>query len=137
MASDRNGNTNRVSVLLDANALMTPAEFGVDIFSEIELLVGAFEPLTLTEVVSELKGLSTGKGRCASAARVGHSLSRRCRIENSPVSGIPVDDMIVRYAEENGCMVMTNDRGLRNKLLKLHIDVIVLRNQKTLEIIRG
>jgi hypothetical protein len=58
-------------------------------------------------------------------------------VSKNPDNKIPVDDMIVRYADENNCMVMTNDRGLKNKLLEYHIDVIVLRNQKTLEIIRG
>ena len=126
-----------MKVLFDANALMIPGQFGVDIFSETEGLIGSFEPVTIEGVVSELEGLSCGRGRNASAARVGVSLSRRCTVSKNPDNKIPVDDMIVRYADENNCMVMTNDRGLKNKLLEYHIDVIVLRNQKTLEIIRG
>jgi len=45
-----------VRVLLDANALMMPAQFGVDIFSEIELLIGAYEPVILEDILSELEG---------------------------------------------------------------------------------
>jgi len=126
-----------VSVLLDANGLMIPVQFGVDVFSGIEDLVGSFEPVTLEEVVRELEGLSKGRGRDAAAAKVGLSLSRRCTVEKSPVSGVPVDDMIVRFADSTGCMVLTNDRRLRERLLDKNIDVISLRNQKTLEIIRG
>ena len=124
-------------VLLDANGLMVPVQFGVDVFTEIEGLVGSFEPVTLEEIVKELEGLSKGRGRDAAAAKVGLSLIRRCVVEKSPLSGVPVDDMIVDFADETGCMVMTNDRRLRERLLDKNIDVISLRNQKTLEIIRG
>lgn len=116
---------------------MIPGQFGVDIFSETENLVGSFDPVTIKGVVAELEGLSLGRGRDASAARVGLSLSRRCTVIDNVKSSIPVDDMIVKTAEEMDCMVLTNDRGLKNKLLENNIDVIVLRNQKTLEIIRG
>ncbi|MDD3399095.1 MAG: hypothetical protein PHW93_05825 [Candidatus Methanomethylophilaceae archaeon] len=126
-----------MKVLFDANALMIPGQFSVDIYSGTEGLIGSFEPVTLEGVVSELEGISLGRGRDASAARVGLSLSRRCEVLKNPDNSIPVDDMILKYADENGCIVMTNDRGLRNKLLDFHIDVIVLRNQKTLEILKG
>lgn len=126
-----------MKVLFDANALMIPGQFGVDIFSETENLVGSFDPVTIKGVVAELEGLCNGRGRDASAARVGLSLSRRCTVIDNVKSNIPVDDKIVKTAEEMDCMVLTNDRGLKNKLLENNIDVIVLRNQKTLEIIRG
>lgn len=126
-----------MNVLLDANGLMVPGQFGVDIFEGIGWLVGSFEPVTLPEVIKELEGISGGRGRDASAARVAISLSKRCSLVRSPVEGVPVDDMIISYAVETGCMVMTNDRGLRERLLDKNIDVISLRNQKTLEILRS
>ena len=137
MAPYRDGNPGRVRVLLDANGLMGPVQFGVDVFTEIEGLVGSFEPVTLEEVVRELEGLSRGRGRDAAAAKVGLSLARRCTVEKSPVNSVPVDDMITEFADMTGCMVMTNDRRLRERLLDKNIDVIYLRNQKTLEILRG
>jgi rRNA-processing protein FCF1 len=126
-----------VRVLLDANGLMVPVQFSVDIFTAIEGLVGSFEPVTLEGVVRELEGLSKGRGRDAAAAKVGLSLTERCLVEKSPLNAVPVDDMIVDFADRTGCMVMTNDRRLRERLLDKNIDVISLRNQKTLEIIRG
>lgn len=137
MAPDRDGNTRRVSVLFDANGLMIPGQFGVDVFSGIEDIVGSFEAVTLEEVVKELEGLSRGRGRDAAAAKVGLSLARRCIVQKSPVTDVPVDDMIVRFADSTGSMVLTNDRRLKERLLDKNIDVISLRNQKTLKIIRG
>ena len=124
-------------VLFDANALMIPVQFGVDVFAGVEELVGAFVPVTLVGVNDELVGLSQGQGRNAAAARVGVALASRCRVVRSPHQALPVDDRIVRYAEESGCTVVTNDRRLREKLLHRHIDVIYLREKKRLEIIRG
>ncbi len=116
---------------------MIPVQFGIDIFSEIEALVGAYEPVTLEDVTRELAGIASGRGRDATAARVGIRLAGRCRVETSPHTDVPVDERIVRYAVENGCMVATNDRLLRSALLKRNIDVIYLREKKRLEIIRG
>ena len=124
-------------VLFDANALMIPGEFGVDVFTETEMLIGRYEPITLRGVVNELEGLSQGRGRGASAARVGLRLSQRCKICDNPSENMPVDDMIVTFADNCGCIVMTNDRGLKKKLTGCGIDIIVLRNQKTLDIIRS
>jgi hypothetical protein len=68
---------------------------------------------------------------------VGATLASRCRVVRSQYQDLPVDDRIVQYAEECGCMVVTNDRCLREKLLYRHIDVIYLREKKRLDIIRG
>jgi len=127
----------RVKVLFDTNALMMPVQFGIDIFRDVEALAGAYDPVTLTDVQEELAGLAHGRGRDAAAAKVGFALSRRCTLESSEHPEIPVDDRIVRYARDNGCIVATNDRGLRKKLLDHQIDVICMREQKRLEILRN
>jgi len=116
---------------------MIPVQFGIDIFSEIEALVGAYEPVTLEDVTRELAGIASGRGRDAAAARVGIRLAGRCRVEKSPHKEVPVDERIILYAVENECMVATNDRLLKSALLNRNIDVIYLREKKKLEIIRG
>ena len=124
-------------VLFDANALMIPVQFGVDVFTGVEELIGAFEPVTLEDVKDELTGLSRGRGRDAAAAKVGATLVSRCRVVRSVHQDVTVDERIIRYAEEHHCVVVTNDRGLRGELLSRHIDVIYLREKKRLDIIRG
>jgi len=116
---------------------MVPGQFGVDIFSEIEGVLGSYEPLTLEDVISELKGLSSGKGRDSSAARVGIMLSKRCSIICKNYPGSSVDDRIISFAEDCGGIVATNDRELKVRLLDKNIDVITLRKQKTFEIIKA
>jgi len=44
---------------------------------------------------------------------------------------------VVRAAEESGCVVVTNDRAVRNSLLGKGLGVVTLRGRKRLEFIRG
>jgi len=134
--TDRDRNTERVIVLLDANALMMPAQNKIDLFEELRRLLGAFDSVVLSGVLRELDGLARGKGRDAAAARLGKTLAARCSVPENQESGEPVDDQIISYAETTRCMVVTNDRVLRDALLSRGIRVISLVNDKKLDIIR-
>jgi rRNA-processing protein FCF1 len=126
-----------VKVLLDTNALTMPAQFGIDLYDGLMALLGDFESITLEEVVGELSGLARGHGRDAAAARVGLELARRSRIVPSGSSAESVDDRLIEYARREGCIVVTNDRRLRNDLLREGIGVVSMRKERTLELISG
>jgi len=126
-----------VKVLLDANALMMPAEFQVDLFDELRNLIGGFEPIVLSSVMRELEGLTLAKGRSGAAARLGLALGKECTIAmggDAPAGS--VDEQVIEYAVQNGCMVVTNDRRVRDELLIRGIGVISMRKQKKLELLR-
>jgi uncharacterized protein len=137
MAVDRHGRSGRVRILLDTNALLMPAQFGVDLYDELLALFGDFEPIALEEVVGELSGLARGRGRDAAAARVGLALVRRSTVVPSGSTAEGVDNRVIEYARREGCTVVTNDRELRNALLREGVDVVSMRRQKTLELLRG
>jgi len=126
-----------VRVLLDTNALLMPAQFGIDLYDELMALFGDFEPITLEEVVGELSGLARGRGRDAAAARVGLAMARRSKIVPSGSTAERVDDRVIEYALREGCIVVTNDRQLRNALLREGVDVVSMRRERTLELMRG
>ncbi|MDI6866905.1 MAG: nucleotide-binding protein [Methanoculleus sp.] len=126
-----------MKVLLDTNALTMPAQFGIDLYDGLMALLGDFESITLEEVVGELSGLARGHGRDAAAARVGLELARRSRIVPSGSSAESVDDRLIEYARREGCIVVTNDRRLRNDLLREGIGVVSMRKERTLELISG
>jgi len=126
-----------VKVLLDANALMMPAQFQIDLFDELRMLVGSFEPVVLSGVLQELTGLSRAKGRDGAAARCGLTLVEKCTIaKNVDLHAGSVDAQVIEYATQNKCLVVTNDRRVRDALFAQGIGVISLRNQKKLEILR-
>ncbi|MDD2472760.1 MULTISPECIES: PIN domain-containing protein [unclassified Methanoculleus] len=126
-----------MKVLLDTNALLMPVQFGIDLYDELQALFGDFEPVTLEEVVGELSGLSRGRGRDATAARVGLAMARRSTVVPSGSSADRVDDRVIEYARREGCTVVTNDRELRNALLREGVDVVSMRRARTLELLRG
>jgi rRNA-processing protein FCF1 len=132
MASDRDGGSVRVKVLIDTNAFTLPVQFGIDLFSELERILGSYEPLVLDGTLQELQRLGAGSGKDASAARVGRALAERCTVVGVP--GGTVDERIVRYARKSGCTVVTNDIGLKHRLRESGIRVIGMRNHRTLEI---
>ncbi len=136
MATDRDGCPDRVKVLFDSNALMIPSRFRVDVFEELGKIIGAYEPLILTEALHELSGLSLGHGRDGSAARFALTLAGRCHEVPSGYSRGSVDEKILWYAREHGCMVVTNDRGLRDILLSAGVPVITLMHKKKLGLLR-
>jgi len=135
MAVDWNGNSRRVNVVLDTNALMMPAQFGVDLFSGLTELLGAYVPLVPAEVIYELRGLSNGSGKNQAAARFGLTIAERCEVLPEWNEEIPVDDKVIKNAQEFNALVVTNDRALRKKLLEKKIPVIILRSRSRLEII--
>ena len=124
-------------VLLDTNALLMPAQFGIDLYDELMALFGDFEPVTLEEVMGELSGLARGRGRDAAAARVGIAMARRSTVVPSGSTAEHVDDRVIEYARREGCTVVTNDRQLRKALLDEGIDVVSMRRERTLELMRG
>ncbi|MEN6395898.1 MAG: PIN domain-containing protein [Methanoregula sp.] len=125
-----------MKVLLDANALMMPAQFKIDLMSEINELLGCFEPVVLPGIVQELVGLSRAKGNDGAAARLGLTLAGQCTVTQDTGSSLLVDDQVIAWAMENNGMVVTNDRRVRDVLLAQGIGVISLRKQKKLEILR-
>ena len=116
-------------VILDTNGLMVPAEFGVDIFSELEAL-DFDEWIVPSGVVRELESIaSRGRGMGRGAARVALSLLDRCRIV---VSEGNVDDSILKLAIESKAAVFTNDSELRKRLRDRGVKVVYLRQRSYL-----
>lgn len=118
-------------MLLDANALMVPEQFGVDIFSEM-LRLGYIEYLVPGPVLSELGYLTkkADKGRDKLAARVGLGLAKRCRVIASEVEA---DAAIENLAILEDAAVFTNDKELKKRLIRKGITVIYLRQGRYLE----
>jgi rRNA-processing protein FCF1 len=116
---------------------MMPGQFQIDLFDELRTLLGGFEPLVLKQVMDELDGLSRQKGQNGAAARLGLTLGSRCIIaDGRDLKTGSVDEQVIEYAAQNGCLVVTNDRRIRDALFVRGIGVISMRKQKRLELLR-
>ncbi len=118
-----------MKVILDTNALILSAEFGIDLFSELSRL--NFEEIFVPKaVIRELKGLSKNlKGQKRTALNVAISFLDRCKIVE--VDG-DADDVILKLAKEKDAAVFTNDKELNQKLVKAGVSVIIIRQKRYL-----
>lgn len=123
-------------VILDANFLFVPFKFKIDIFDELEALLGRFEPIILSTTIEELKKIAMGKSeKNRKNALAALKLAKKCKILEAKIkTGEKYDDVILRIAKEGGYIVATNDSKLRRRLREVGITTIFLRQKSYLQI---
>ncbi|EMA57822.1 PIN domain-containing protein [Halorubrum lipolyticum] len=120
-------------VALDASALMAPVEANLRLFEELDRLLGGYDAVVPTAVVSELDRLQGGNGAEATAASVGADLAGRAEAVATDESY--ADDALVELVTEGRIDgVVTNDRPLANRVLEAGAPVIGLRGRNALAI---
>jgi len=117
--------------LLDANFLMIPGKFKVDIFRELERF-GKPELFTIDLVVKELSRLSKAKGKDAFSAKLGLYFIQEKDIGILESQETKADSELVRLSGE-GYTVCTQDKILISKVKRKGFRVIFLRQGKYLE----
>jgi len=125
-----------VKVILDSNFLFVPFQFRIDIFKQLEDLLGKSEPIILSATLKELESLAKRQSikmrRHAAAAL---DMAKKCSIvevELEPYESY--DDVILRTAKKWGCPVATNDTNLRKRLREARVTTIYLRQKSRLEV---
>jgi len=136
MASYRDGNSDRIIVLIDTNAFLMAAQFRIDLFEELRWLCGGYTPLVPDVVIRELTGLCGKAGKNGAAARLGLAFARTCEQVETIGENLSPDERIISCAKKSGATVVTNDREMRNRLLSEGLNVISMRGRHKLEIIR-
>lgn len=130
-------------ILLDANFLMLPGQFGVDIFTELQRVCAFPHELCIVQpVLDELRGIASGSGRGARAAELGLSLVERKGLKIVD-AGSPegekiknADEFMLSIVRRDRDLVATQDRELRRALKEKGIATVVLRKRRVLEIQR-
>ncbi|MEA3557999.1 MAG: hypothetical protein U9R75_01970 [Candidatus Thermoplasmatota archaeon] len=116
-------------VILDANALLSPFQNGFNLDLELERSIPGVIPVVPSSVIRELRVPSkAGKWQIKAALK----LAEKYLILDIKGKG---DAPIFNLSVNNGWMVMTQDRRLRNKLLSRGIHVLILRGKGHLEVI--
>ena len=121
-----------MKIIIDTNGFMIPVQFGVDIFEELKRL-GFNEFFVPEVVVMEIERLiKRGKGSDRTAAKVARLMMNRCeRIAGKGYA----DDVILRLAKEMGAAVLTNDIGLKCRLVEAGVQTVSLRQKNKLDIV--
>ncbi len=137
------------TVLLDTNFLLIPAQFGVDIFAELQRLCDFnYKVAVLEDTVKELEGIMADKTASAKnrkAAGLGVQLikAKGVRVISAPSGERKVfkstDKAILEFAvagnrlADKSVIVATQDKDLRKSLRVHGVGVIILRQMQHLE----
>ena len=144
MAPHRSGGSSRltprkpITVVLDTNFLMVPIRFGVDVFLELDRLIGgAFQVAVTTSVIGEIKKLREGaKPSMIKELDFAASQAAQCIVIYEPLKhGESVDDQILRLAKREDYIVATTDNALRRRLMEASVPTVYLRQRNHLEIV--
>ena len=118
-------------ILLDTNFLLIPAQFKIDIFSEIDrIMLEKYQLYTLDKVIDELESIQKDPKQSQKnkkAAKLALQLVKAKKINLIKTkSDKPVDDII---AGLKGYIIATQDIGLKRRLKS---KIITLRSKKKL-----
>jgi rRNA-processing protein FCF1 len=111
------------SIVLDANALLMPFQFNVNLDKELKRLFGEIPVLVPSSVLGELANALDKNAKAALA------LARKYHIAETELSG---DDAIIDVAVNKDSAVVTNDRELIRRLRAQRIPIIRLRSERYL-----
>ncbi len=129
-----------MKVIVDSNFLFIPSQFPVDIFDELERVLGQRVDLVLlSPTYEEIRRIvEKGSPKTRQQASFALKLAEKCRIVQAE-KGLEetCDDVIVRIAKEWGSPVATNDGVLRRRLRNINVPVIYLRQKSRLEMEGG
>jgi rRNA-processing protein FCF1 len=127
-----------LKIILDTNFLLIPAQFGVDIFSEIERIMDKpYELCIVDSTLDELEKIQkTASGRDKRAAALALQLITKKGIKALKTEkNLNTDKLIVELSKSLDCLVATQDRALKRILKQKNTKLIVLRQKRFLKVI--
>ena len=130
----------KTQVILDTNFLLMPGEHGVDIFSEMKrILSEPYELCILDKTEQELKKIVDKERQKKSGfnAKLGYIMIKQKGLKTIQSSSPEyADEAIIKYASKNPgkTIVATQDKELREKLGKIPVRTVVLRQKRYLEL---
>ncbi len=130
----------KTKIVLDTNFLLIPAQFKVDIFSEIRRICDfSYELVVVPETVAELEGIAVSRGSSGKdrkAAKLALELLKlkafRVKVLKNRKLFKRADEAILAIADKNSC-VATQDAELRRRLREKAVRLIILRQKQYLK----
>ncbi len=121
---------------MDSNAFFVPFQFKIDIFSELDCLLGRrYELILLPQVKRELEALAAkGSSKIRRTVRSALKLAETCKHVEINTEASLVDDVIFEASRQLDAVVFTNDRCLKKRLRDISVPVIYQRQKSRLAI---
>ncbi len=122
-------------IILDTNFLLIPAQFRVDIFSEVQRISDfKYRLFILDKTRDELNSISEKqRGKSREAAKLALQMVNKFGIEQIKTGEGKVDDLLREESRKEGTIIATQDAELRRTLK----NVIFLRQRHYLALKEG
>jgi uncharacterized protein len=128
----------KTQIILDTNFLLLPGERGIDILSELErIMTEPYEACVIDKSIEELQNIidKSPQKKEGFSAKLAIVLIKQKNLKTvKSFSEEYADIAIVNYAQKNAksVIVATQDKDLRDKLKKIPVRTIQLRQEKYL-----
>ena len=122
-------------IVLDTNFILIPAQFKVDIFTEIHRICDFnYDLSVLDKTIQELKKITaTQRGKHRAAAKLGQQLIKKSKTKTIKTNTEEyADDLLAKFSKK-GYIIATQDIGLKQRLKKPYI---TLRKKQYLVLIK-
>jgi rRNA-processing protein FCF1 len=119
-------------VLFDTNFLLLPVRVGIDVKSELNRLLGAYQIVIPSVVIQELEEIKDKNSKTSREVAFAKRLPPHEIIKTQLKKEETVDNLIIRTAKKNNYIVATADLGLKQRLREQNIPVIYLRQKRVL-----
>ncbi|MBS1266443.1 MAG: hypothetical protein MAG795_00410 [Candidatus Woesearchaeota archaeon] len=127
-----------IRVILDTNFLLMPAQFKIDIFRELtRVIFKDFELHIVEPTLRELDSLmKKGKGKNKRAAKMGNQLIDFASINVIKTKEKHVDKAIMNIVSKKD-IVCTQDKQLKDFLIKKGVNVVIMKKKSHLQLIEA
>ncbi|MBS3119430.1 nucleotide-binding protein [Candidatus Woesearchaeota archaeon] len=132
----------KTRIILDTNFLLIPGSLKVDIFSEIDRICDfSYELHVLKESEDELERImSRQKGKHREAARLAKQLIKAKHLKtlalNQKAGPSKGADQLLLESAARDTIIATQDKALRQSILRKGFRVIMLRQKKYLQLVK-
>jgi len=125
------------TILIDTNFLVECAKHKVDIHSELtRILHFGFEVAILDRTLDELNTIVVRGKKEGQAAKLAMTILLTKKVTVIQTTGGHTDKLLLEKADENH-IVATMDKALKQKLKKKGQDMIIIRGQKKLAVMKA
>ena len=120
-------------IILDTNFLLIPAQFNLDIISELQRICDfQYEICIIDKTIDELDTIiKDQKQKARLAAQLAKKLINIHNFTILETNKTHADDLLVKFAEQ-GAIIATQDKGLKDRLKEKEYKTITMRQKKHL-----
>ena len=125
------------AVLVDTNFLVECARHKIDIHAELtRILDFSFEVAILDRTMEELDEIIARGKREGQAAKLAKTILMTKKVTVIPTAGGHTDTLLLEKADENH-IIATMDKALKQKLKRKGRDVVIIRGEKKLALMKA